>query len=201
MFKVVTYTGRMLTNFGPRDPVVIEDVAVQLGRTPRFCGSLKKWVSVLHHSVWCERIADFYGYPIEDRINCFAHDFHEAFTGDIPSPMKCPEMRKIQKLLDEWIYGDLQIPKGNHPRLKKVDKKAMMAEAYCFGDVDLEVLAGNIDDLEPEVVAIVRGEYNRIGNTICGIDSHGVRLFIDRFHTLRDEFYSEYNLTLDETQS
>lgn len=64
-----------LINFG--------DIAHHLGFLNRWTGARRRQISVLEHSLRCGEIA-----PADLRLEALLHDAHEAYTGDIGSPMK-----------------------------------------------------------------------------------------------------------------
>lgn len=64
-----------LINFG--------DIAHHLGFLNRWTGARRRQISVLEHSLRCGEIA-----PADLRLEALLHDAHEAYTGDISSPIK-----------------------------------------------------------------------------------------------------------------
>jgi hypothetical protein len=124
------------------DPPCPIDIAVHLGRTKRFGGWGDKDWTVLHHVSLASMLwLKFYG-P-EGVHHALMHDFHEAYTGDIPSPIKqClgPDGKKYVKALEDHldgvIYGSMELLPPNlkeHRKVKVVDFACLIIEAQRFG--------------------------------------------------------------------
>jgi hypothetical protein len=64
-------------------PVEIEDIAQPLSQICRFAGQLPYFYSVAQHAVNASRIV-----PPEFAYTALMHDTSEAFTNDIPTPLK-----------------------------------------------------------------------------------------------------------------
>jgi len=66
----------------------IHDVAWHLAQINRFTGACKRPYSVAEHSLLCADLAkrDDNGPAVQ--LLCLLHDAHEAYTGDMSSPMK-----------------------------------------------------------------------------------------------------------------
>lgn len=110
---IYTYSGNRVDLDGEGAPT-IKDVAVHLGRIPRFAGATKGWWTVLHHSICAERIVRAYlmehDLPSHDTARCrleaLYHDAHESLTGDVPAPFKGEEMKSFQTRFDRRIWED-----------------------------------------------------------------------------------------------
>lgn len=78
------YSGAM---FDYNDPgasnVGIEDIAHALSHVCRFAGHIRYFYSVAQHAVNCSRIV-----PTEFAFDALMHDTAEAFTNDLPTPLK-----------------------------------------------------------------------------------------------------------------
>lgn len=139
-----TYTGRLLmpTNFGVPSPL---DIAVQLGRLPRFAGATRVWPwSVLHHTVACLKYAYEFGAMSQFELALLAlHDAEECATGDVPTTWKGTETRTWQDRLSGRLFRRYLRweEKGNSPQyvadsleqVKKVDTLLLVAEMYEVG--------------------------------------------------------------------
>lgn len=68
------------------------DMVIMLGRTLRFGGVQSTEWTVLHHTLLGALIWIKLGFGSRDLVHWIFHDLHEAYTGDIRTPVK----RKIQ---------------------------------------------------------------------------------------------------------
>lgn len=79
-----TYTGKLFHFTDPSlDMIDIVDIAHHLSMLCRFTGACHKFYSVAEHSVRVSRIV-----PRELKLEALLHDAHEAYTGDINTPLK-----------------------------------------------------------------------------------------------------------------
>lgn len=109
----------------------LEDIAVGLGRIPRFVGQTYRWWPVLLHSFVCREIArrDW-----ADRVQLLMllHDAHECVTGDCPRTWKTKEMKEQQRKLDIRIFASLgvHLPTSDEEAIvSAIDNRALIAEA------------------------------------------------------------------------
>lgn len=139
-----TWTGQLspLPSAGEAGIVCPMDIVVLLGRYLRFGNNGDNEFSVLHHSVLVAMLWMIAGYPPEFLIYALSHDFHEAYTGDIPAPIKNvnPEVKEaisgLEKMLDDRIYGFLEIepPTSEIKKMVKVcDKASFIIESMITG--------------------------------------------------------------------
>lgn len=180
-----TLNGNAVSSSGAVTNVTIEEIAVQLGRIPRWCGATNRWLSVLHHSLFCARVAEERGHRLDGILSALAHDFHEAFTGDIPMPFMTTQTEWLQGVLDHKIMQILGIPYAGYEKIKSVDDAVRVAEAYEFCAPEMyqncEAYWGSYDG---RVLAAIRDEYERTGDTTSGPGSHGVERFLNRYKSL-----------------
>jgi len=120
------------------------DIIVHLGRTPRFGGGGDTEWTVLHHAKLCEYIWLRMHYPVEELVYASIHDDHEAYLGDIPSPIKRlinhaagkDVCRTLEKEVDDRILNHIHLPPPGpavKARVKTVDKLALIVESIIFG--------------------------------------------------------------------
>lgn len=114
------------------------DLAVQLGRMPRFAGRTVPVWTVLHHSLVVEAIGASMVAERPKRIRenlslyMILHDDHEAFTGDIPTPFKTDSIRQTQAEISRQIrakYGIPEPPPRYKSLVKEADERSLAAEA------------------------------------------------------------------------
>jgi 5'-deoxynucleotidase YfbR-like HD superfamily hydrolase len=91
---VQTHTGLAMDLLNPRvEDVHYQDIHVALARAPRFAGHTIEPFSVGQHSVLVMRILDWmwmergHVVPTEMRLATLLHDAHEAYMGDISTPV------------------------------------------------------------------------------------------------------------------
>jgi hypothetical protein len=162
-----TWTGQLspLPNAGEAGIVCPMDIVVLLGRTKRFGNNGDNEFTVLHHSALVAILWMVAGYPREELVYALGHDFHEAYTGDIPAPIKniTPEvreaMREVEDMLDKRIYNFMGIePPGETVRkkVKIIDKCSLIIESMITGPSgsdDIINLKKNYPD--PEIWRII----------------------------------------------
>lgn len=116
------------------DPAMvrIEDIAWSISRQCRFNGNTRFFYSVADHCVYVGNLL-----PPEIRIFGLLHDAHEAYLGDIASPIKellgKERIRQIEKKIDVAIYEALGLNFPSEEILglaHKADVLALRVEAY-----------------------------------------------------------------------
>ena len=84
MIFIQTYTGLTFDLQNPTPEMVdVEDIAHALSMLCRFTGHTKEFYSVAQHSVLCALKA-----PAHLSMQALLHDAHEAYVGDLNSPLK-----------------------------------------------------------------------------------------------------------------
>jgi hypothetical protein len=114
---VQTFCGFAVDLRNPQiEQIDITDINTALTRIPRFNGhTIPAW-SVAQHSLAVERELQLTGAMPEacERLAALLHDAHEAYTGDIVSPMQVAlggaDLRAIQMLLQRAIHGRCGLP-------------------------------------------------------------------------------------------
>ena len=117
-----------LANPSP-DMVDLDDIATALSYTVRFNGHTGTSYSVAEHSVWVSRMC-----PPEARMHGLMHDAHEAYTGDIVSPLKklLPGIGAIEARIQKAIHTRLWIT-GDYPEVvKEADVRMLATERLHF---------------------------------------------------------------------
>lgn len=93
MTAIATVSGRVIDYLNP-DPaqISLDDLHLALGREPRYAGQTCRPYSVAQHSLLVAHLV-----PRAHRLHALLHDAAEAFTRDVPSPMK-EAMRGLARL-------------------------------------------------------------------------------------------------------
>lgn len=135
-------SGLLVDLVDPRpEHISIEDIAWSLSRTARFNGSTggEFVYSVAQHSVWVSMaIQQFWGRDASFALQALLHDAHEAYTGDIVTPMKRMEslhaaIAEIEERLQRAIHDALDVPwpdEGEGRLIKQADTLASIVEAH-----------------------------------------------------------------------
>lgn len=115
--------------------VTLDDIASALSNVCRFSGHLPRFYSVAQHLVNASRIV-----PVEHRFTALMHDTSEAFTNDLPTPLKwaLPIFKELE-LKIEAAMGDkfgFQFPYP--PEVKEADTIMLMLEKYYVKECDDE---------------------------------------------------------------
>lgn len=95
--------------------VLLRDVVHSLAMLCRFNGHLREFYSVAEHSVLVAALAEFYG-DDEAIIPALLHDAHEAYTGDVPRPVKrlVPEFAAYEAKVEAVVRKGLDLPGPAH---------------------------------------------------------------------------------------
>lgn len=89
MSHMTTFTGAKIVGGLPYvEQVSLVDIGCSLAKQCRFLGHGTRFYSVAQHSIIVARIAQLVREGRHPVRAAFAHDFHEAYCGDVPSPNK-----------------------------------------------------------------------------------------------------------------
>lgn len=136
---ITTYKGHRFRYDVP-GPFDLNDIGYSLARLPRFLAHTLRTYSVAQHSVWVAEAMMYSPVHAQWALAGLMHDAHEAYVGDVPSPLKwaCPEFKvvedRVQEALravmtpgiPEWVYRDV---------VKVYDRLALHREArWLFAD-------------------------------------------------------------------
>lgn len=119
--------------------VNILDLVMHTGREARWGGFGSREYKVQHHLQLVSLIWLKAGFPREGLAYVMVHDHHEAYTGDLPSPLKRlvgDDLKKLEAYLDVRIYEAFGLPQPDEAtrRLVKLcDLAALVIEAPLFG--------------------------------------------------------------------
>ena len=119
------------------EQVKIKDITYRLARIIRFGGDAESY-SVAHHSLAAAALARHLGYSEAAQAACLVHDLHEAYVGDISTPMKRvlgESFRVIDRQAQEAVLealGMTEIFWDHHDTVKRIDALLLHAEARAF---------------------------------------------------------------------
>jgi len=153
---IVTCTGKNVSLTNPLlEDISTHDIAHSLSRINRFNGHTKgEPYSVAQHSVMVAELVEK-RYPNEDAslyMAALLHDAHEAYVGDISTPVKKAlslyvpdQIAELSALFDIAIEQSYELDFGllHDDRIKEADLSMLAAEKN-----DLMVSCGNWDTLE-----------------------------------------------------
>lgn len=127
--EVCTYLHNMVSFVEPTEHQInIVDIAHALSMIPRFNGHTNTRYTVAQHCIAVsERVDPKYA------LAALLHDAHEAYTGDIVSPLKIllPELKQIEIRLNEAIFKNVgaDITHLEQKQIWEVDWKMCVTEA------------------------------------------------------------------------
>lgn len=111
------------------DMIHWRDIAESLAKTCRFGGHCRGFYSVAQHSLFVAQLI-----PSEWRAYGLLHDAHEAFTGDLISPLKAllgDPIREVEARFDRLIYeaAGMALPSTDiRACIKTADRVALATE-------------------------------------------------------------------------
>lgn len=123
---ILTRSGRYF-DFTVADPrqVDIDDIAHALSHICRFTGHTRFFYSVAQHSVLVSRLV-----PPELAFEALLHDAHEAYVGDMASPLKAllPGYKALEKRIEALVRARFELPAVMSPAVKQADLVALRTE-------------------------------------------------------------------------
>lgn len=138
---IETRSGARVDLLCPRPAsITIDDIAWSLSRTARFNGHTDGCspYSVAQHSVWVAQVVqDLFDADPVTTLQALLHDAHEAYTGDIASPLKHlpalrPHIKAIERGLQEAIHVAFDVPPPDAAQdflIHYADRLALAVEA------------------------------------------------------------------------
>jgi hypothetical protein len=131
----------------------LDEIVSALNRICRYNSHTSRMYSVLEHSLVCLEIyfaacrSGIYSYSNKDALSVLTHDFHEAYIGDISSPVRKMldfisenrtgrALRELEDYVDERICDALNIPHQRESQIVyEVDMHALHLEhCWFFGE-------------------------------------------------------------------
>lgn len=141
MSWILTITGREHNLLAPpRDGFDLHEIAHALAHINRYTGHTVRPYSVAEHSLLCADMAHLCGHAPVVELCCLLHDAHEAYCGDMPSPIK-PLLGEAWMLFEQVQQEALLQALGLN--------EAMSEHAATVRRFDLVALATERRDLLP----------------------------------------------------
>lgn len=142
MTWIQTYTGKEFSFIDPlSDNIDLEDIAIALSRTPRFAGHTKYFYSVACHSLLVADFSDAVNANTISRLWGLLHDAHEAYIGDISTPLK----QAITYMLPKEVDNPIKVMAKNIDRaiaLKLgISLEDISSVKYVVENADIKALA------------------------------------------------------------
>lgn len=133
------------------DDITLEDIAQALSRLYRFNGHSD--ITVAQHSVMLAGVARDRGLTVVHQRVALMHDAHEAYVGDMPTPLKrlCPHYVRIEQIVAAAVRRRFRLPPEVMPTVKKLDR------AWCNAEADAELghrIGPDWPDVEPLEIKI-----------------------------------------------
>lgn len=122
-----TYSGAFFDFQDPEgtiDAIPFYDIAYALGNIPRFGGHAYRW-SVLQHSVLVAHLC-----PAPLKRAGLMHDAHEAFVGDVQTPMKqlLPDYKALENRVQDALLRRFTLSREEIDAVKPYDLRALYIE-------------------------------------------------------------------------
>ena len=120
--------------------ITIEDIAHNLTLIPRFAGNTTRPHTVAEHSILVMQMVEQAGGTPQQMLEGLLHDAGEAYTGDIPAPVKTavPAIREYEdSVLWPAIAEKFNLPLEHDELVKRADWVSLFVEAdsLCKTDV------------------------------------------------------------------
>ena len=119
--------GKFNYNKPEESDVTIEDIASALSNVCRFSGHLPRFYSVAQHLVNTSRIV-----PPHLAFDALMHDTAEAFTNDLPTPLKwaLPIFKELETKIESAMGDKFGFNFPYDPAVKEADTIMLMLEKY-----------------------------------------------------------------------
>jgi len=134
MTYIQTFSGRCVDLLNP-DPstISIHDIAHSLSSLVRFTGHAREPYTVAQHSICAVIEAKSRGLSTDIQRAALLHDAHEAYMGDISSPLKrlLPGTDAIEEALDLAISERFEVEFGSD-ELRAIDRDLLIYEAQTY---------------------------------------------------------------------
>lgn len=133
--NLYTYSGRISW---PDGTPTIQDIAVSLSRECRYAGAGMRWWPVaLHTFAVCDLL------PANLKLHGLLHDAPECITGDLPKPIKTPEIEAFERRLLVRFYKGFGFKTPTYEQykiVKRADRAVFRGEVYTVGTQALQAV-------------------------------------------------------------
>lgn len=178
---ILSRSGKQFSFANPTpDMVVLDDVAHALSHINRFTGHTEYAYSVAQHSVAVSIYLELCGEPVDVQLAGLLHDAHEAYFGDIASPLKA--FLKVGEVEDR-IQAVVAAAFGLTPealrdrRIKLADLTALAVEAECLMPPD--------QDEWPILAPVTQAMRDLMPQPCMIYPRQAKSAFINRYHELQ----------------
>lgn len=117
----------------------VEDIARSLSQRCRFGGFTSRFYSVADHCLWCLHMMRQQTDDLRILQAAFFHDAHEAYVGDVPTPLKLALgtvwdeiVERLDQVIIEALGLSIQVEDFGSPAVVAIDRLALSVEAYAF---------------------------------------------------------------------
>lgn len=132
-----TFSGIAFYPMDPRpDEIIITDIAHALSMKCRYAGHTEKFYSVAEHSILVSRYV-----PVEHALWGLMHDAAEAYSSDIPSPIKkyLIEWKSIETNIMNAVCDRFGMNRNEPAEVKKIDFAILTDEKkLVMGNFNIE---------------------------------------------------------------
>lgn len=147
---IATASGRYFNFLSPdHTEIALVDISTGLANTCRFGGQCQRFYSVAEHCVLMSYIV-----PEGFERMALMHDAAEAYTGDIPKPLKqlLPDFAVIEERVEAAVAYAFCLPEKMPPEIKLADRQMLCAEQMqVMGNTDEWV---HTQSTEPAQIAV-----------------------------------------------
>lgn len=189
--------------------IVLEEMAVSLARQPRYTGHSDMSISIAEHLLICGALAEVMGHNTDPAmmVAILTHDAHEAYTGDIATPVKRlinarseGLLELIEHRLDLAINMSLGLPSFEVLRCKSVVKEIDRLALACEVNIAFENARDGwvgLPDLETWMLEIAVAVLNSDAMQVADAWERTVLIYQGRLDDILDPEEEEVYLALE----